>query len=109
MTLRRVEPRLKVVLGLDPRAGEPVVLHAGNRRLEAIALKARRLRLNGGDPLLPRSIRELLAGPDACRNNHRCGRWQYAGAAVIDDVDVVAADQHRRRALNAFEPLFRVE
>ena len=78
-------------------------------RLETIALKAGCLRLSGGDPLLPCAVRELLAGLDAGRNDHRRGRWQYAGIAVIDDVDVVAADQHGRRALNAFEPLFRIE
>ena len=43
-------------LGVEAQDGKPVVLHAGDRRLEPIALEARRLRLGGGDALLPRAV-----------------------------------------------------
>ena len=85
------------------------LLHAGYRRLEAIALEAWRLRLRGGDTLLPRSIRPLLARLDTGRDHRRDRRGQHAGFAVIDDVDVVAADQHGRRAFDPLEPLLGIE
>ena len=92
VTFRRVEPGLQVRLGVEAHDGEPILLHAGHRRLEAIALETRGPRLGSSDALLPGAVGGLLAGFDARRDHRRNRGGQHARVSVIDDVDVVAAD-----------------
>ena len=93
---RRVEPGLEVGLAVEAQDGDVVLLHAGHRRLEAVALQARRLGLGGGDLALPGAVLGLLArlhaGADhgrdrrrlaaALRRRERCGRRRGRSASA---------------------------
>ena len=95
------EPGLQVGLAVEAQDGDVVLLDAGHGRLEAIALQAGRLRLRGGDLALPGAVLGLLAGLHPGADHGRDRRGLAAAFVVAHDVDVVAADQHRRRALDA--------
>ena len=98
---RRIEPGLQVGLVVEAQDGDEVLLDAGHRRLEAIALQAGRLGLGGGDLALPGAVLGLLARLHARADHGRDRRGLAAAFVVADDVHVVAADQERRRALDA--------
>ena len=61
LALGRIEPGLQVGLAVEAQDGDEVLLDAGHRRLEAIALQAGRLGLGGGDLALPGAVLGLLA------------------------------------------------
>ena len=97
---RRVEPGLEIGLRVEAQDGDIVLLHAGYRRLEPIALQPGRPRLRGGDLALPGAVLRFPAGLHAGGDDGRDGRGLDAAGLVPDDMDVVAADQHRRGAVD---------
>ncbi len=96
-----IEPGLEIGLGVEAQDGDVVLLHAGHRRLEAVSLQAARLGLRGGDLAFPDAVLGFLAGQDTRRDHGRHRRRLDAAGLVLDDMNIVAADQHGSRALDA--------
>src|SRR5215471_11722799 len=82
LSLGRAEPAPEVLFGIETQYRQPVILHAGYRRLEAVALKAGRLRLGRRNPLLPRAECRFLASSDAGRD-YRGDRGGPRAAGVV--------------------------
>ncbi len=109
MALRRVQPRVEVGLGVERQDRHPVVLDAGDGRIEPVALKSGVLRLRRGNALVPDAIRLLLTRFDVHRDDRRNRISRLRCLIAFDDVNVVPADEHRLRALEQTEPLFGAE
>src|ERR1041385_750226 len=82
-------------LAVEAQDRQPVLLHAGDRRLEAVTLESHRLRLSGGYLLFPLPVSRLLPGLDPGGDDGRDGRRSYARFAVGNDMDVVGAGEQR--------------
>ena len=109
LALRRVQPRVEVGLGVERQDRHPVVLDAGDGRIEPVALKSGVLRLRRGNALVPDAIRLLLTRFDVHRDDCRNRISRLRRLIAFDDVNVVATDQHRLRGLEQPEALVGAE
>jgi len=97
LALRRVEPGLEVRFGIEAQDGQTIVLNAGHRRLDPVALKAWRLRLCRGDSASPFAVGVFLPRFDPRRDHGGDRRRQRAGLCIDDEMDIVLSDQNRLR------------
>src|SRR5580658_3588569 len=80
-----------------------------HRGLDSMALETRSLGLGSRNAPRPSAMSTLLAGLDARRHDRRDWARQHAGVAVSNDVNVIAAGQHRCYAFEALLTLLRIE